>query len=119
MSLDIYSEDSEHTDAQLVHAYKEPQQMPKWAHFTLYREGDHVEDPPDQRRTTSHFEEPPHSLESIEPIMHMHCYIIQASNPHPYVEAAENLLENQTRDLVPLPSDRKLIRYRWVHMMKK
>jgi hypothetical protein len=86
----------------------EPQQMPKWVHSTLQGAGDLVGDPPDQRRMRSQFEEPPHSLATIEPMMHMHCYMVQASNPHPYAEVTGNLLENQTRDLVPLPSERNI-----------
>ena len=45
MSFDTYSEDLEHTNGELVHADKEPQKIPKWAHSTLQGEGDHVEDP--------------------------------------------------------------------------
>jgi hypothetical protein len=33
-------------------------------------------------------------------------------------EEYNSLLENQTWDLVPLPSGRKLVRYRWVYKTK-
>jgi hypothetical protein len=57
--------------------------------------------------------------------------LVQSSNPQFYGEAAGNpfwesamqeeynsLLENQTWDLVPLPSRRKLVRCRWVYTTK-
>jgi hypothetical protein len=62
----------------------------------------------------------------------MHCYMVLASYPQTYAEAAGNpfweatmqeeynsLLENQTWDLVLLPSDRKLVRCRWVYRTKR
>jgi hypothetical protein len=58
--------------------------------------------------------------------------LVQSSNPQSYGEATGNpfwestmqeeynyLLENQTWDLVPLPSGRKLVRCRWVYMNKR
>jgi hypothetical protein len=57
--------------------------------------------------------------------------LVQSSDPQSYGEAAGNpfwesamqeeynsLLENQTWDLVPLPSGRKLVRCRWVYRTK-
>jgi hypothetical protein len=59
----------------------------------------------------------------MEPIIPMHFYMVLASNPHTYVEDEGNpyweatmkeeynsLLKNQTWDLVPLPSDKNLVR---------
>ena len=58
--------------------------------------------------------------------------MVLSSNPQSYAEVAGNpfweaamqdeynsLLENQTWDLVPLPSDMKLVRCRWVYRTKK
>ena len=58
--------------------------------------------------------------------------MVLSSDPQAYAEAAGNLLwevamqdeynsllENQTWDLVPLPSDRKLVKCRWVYKTKK
>jgi hypothetical protein len=57
--------------------------------------------------------------------------LVQSLDPQSYGEAAENpfwestmqeeynsLLENQTWDLVPLPSGRKIFRCRWVYRTK-
>jgi hypothetical protein len=57
--------------------------------------------------------------------------LVQSSDPQSYGEAAGNpfwesamqeeynsLLEKQTWDLVPLPSGRKLVRFRWVYKTK-
>jgi hypothetical protein len=74
-----------------------------------------VRDPPDQRRMRSQFEEPPHSLATTKLVIHMHFYMVQDSNPQPFVEATWNLLKNQTEDLVSLPLDRNLFMCRWVH----
>ena len=62
----------------------------------------------------------------------MHCYMVLSSDPHAYAKATGNplwedtiheeynsLLENQNWDLVPLPSERKLVRCRWVYRTKK
>ena len=88
-------------------------------------------DPVDQR-TQPQFEEPSHALTVTEPVIPMHCYMVLSSDPQAYAEAAGNplweaamqdeyksLIENQTWDLVPLPSDRKLVRCRWVYRTKK
>jgi hypothetical protein len=61
----------------------------------------------------SQYQYPPHALTSIEPIMHMHCYMVLASDSQTYEEAARNpfweatmqkeyksLLEKKTWDLV-------------------
>jgi hypothetical protein len=58
-------------------------------------------------------------------------FLVQSSDPQSYGEAVGNpfwessmqeeynsLLENQTWDLVPLPSGRKLVRCRWVYRTK-
>ena len=57
--------------------------------------------------------------------------MVQSSDPQSYAEAAghpawesameeeyNSLLENQTWDLVPLPSGRKLVRCKWVYRTK-
>ena len=61
----------------------------------------------------------------------MNIFLIQSLDPQSYGKVAENpfwesamqeeynsLLENQTWDLVPLPSGRKLVRCRWVYRTK-
>jgi hypothetical protein len=109
----------------------EPEKRPKWAQTTLQDAGDLVGDPTDTRRTRSDFEEPPLALTSTEPFPPRHIFLVQSSDPQSYGEAAGNpfwessmqeeynsLLENQTWDLVPLPSGRKLVRCRWVYRTK-
>jgi hypothetical protein len=62
----------------------------------------------------------------------MHIFLVKSSDPWSYGEAAGNsfwessmqeeynsMLENQTWDLVPLPSRRKLVRCRWVYRTKR
>jgi hypothetical protein len=61
----------------------------------------------------------------------MHILLVHSSDPQSYGEAAGNpfwesamqeeyksLLENQTWDLVPLPSGRKIFRCRWLYRTK-
>jgi hypothetical protein len=61
----------------------------------------------------------------------MHILLVQSSYPQTYGEATRNpfwessmreeynsLLENQTWDMVPIPSWRKLVRCRWVYKTK-
>jgi hypothetical protein len=106
--------------------------MPKWAQTTLQEVGDLVGDPTDQRRMRSQFEDPPHALTTTEPVIPMHFYMVLASYPQTYAEVVGNpfweatmqeeynsLLENQTWDLVPLPSERNIFRCRWVYRTKK
>jgi hypothetical protein len=106
-------------------------QRPKWAQTTLQDARDLVGDPTNTRRTRSDFEEPPIALTTTEPLPSRHIFLVQSSNPQSYGEATKNpfwestmqeeynsLLENQTWDLVPLPSGRKLVRCRWVYRTK-
>jgi hypothetical protein len=75
--------------------------------------------------------EPPIALISIEPLPSRHLFLVQSSDPQSYGEADGNpfwestmqeeynsLLKNQTWDLVPLPSGRKLVRCIWVYRTK-
>jgi hypothetical protein len=77
----------------------------------------------DQRRTRSKFEDPPHALTTTKPVMSIHCYMVLASNLQTYAKVAGNplwefvmqeeyncLLENNTWDIVMLPSNRKLFK---------
>jgi hypothetical protein len=110
---------------------EKPEQRPKWAHTTLQDAGDLVGDPANTRRTRYDFEEPPIALTTTEPLPSKHIFLVQSSYPPSYGEAAENpfwesamqeeynsLLENQTWDLVPLPSGRKFFRCIWVYRTK-
>ena len=102
-----------------------------YAQTTPQDAGDLMGDLVDQRMQPQ-FEEPSHALIATEPMIPMHYYMVISSDPQAYAEAAGNPLweaamqdgynshlENQTWDRVPLPSDRKLVRCRWVYRIKK
>eukprot|EP00253_Pinus_taeda_P023541 PITA_23541 len=68
----------------------------------------------------------------MEPSIPMHAYMMHGSDPQTYAEADghpeweaamdeeyNSLIKNQTWDLVPLPSNRKLVRCKWVYRTKK
>jgi hypothetical protein len=131
-SHDSYSE-SVQSDAESENpdAVVEPKQRSKWTQTTLQDAGDLIGDPTDTRRTQSNLEEPPVSLTTTEPFPYMNIFLVQSSYPQSYGEAARNPfwesamqeeykspLENQSWDLVPLPSGRKLVRCRWVYRTK-
>jgi hypothetical protein len=124
------SEDSDDSDTESVHsdveskhpdAVAKPKQRPKWAQTTLQDAEDLVGNPADTRRTRYDFEEPHVALAATEPLPSRHLFLVQSSDPQSYGEGAGNpfwesamqeeynsLLENQTWDLVLLPSRRKL-----------
>eukprot|EP00253_Pinus_taeda_P006200 PITA_06200 len=91
-----------------------------------------VGDNSDLQRTSLEFIEPPIFLIATEPSPSWNCHLVQSSDPQSYAEAAghpswesameeeyNSLLENQTWDLVPLPSGRKLVRCKWVYRTKR
>ena len=78
------------------------------------------------------FEKDPQEILAMEPCMPMHAYMMHASNPQNYTEATghpeweapmvveyNSLIKNQTWGLVPLPSNHKLVRCKWVYCTKK
>jgi hypothetical protein len=82
--------------------------------------------------TRSQHEEPSHVLSSSEPVMPMHFYMVQSTDPQNYNRVVGNplwkasmqkeydsLLQNQTWNLVPLPPERNIFRCRWVHRIKR
>ena len=90
-----------------------------------------VGDNSDPQRTSSEFIETPLALISTKPTPSRHCHLVQSSNLQSYAEVVghpswesameeeyNSLLENQTWDLVPLPSGRKLVRCKWVYRTK-
>jgi hypothetical protein len=112
-------------------AYVEPETRPKWAQTTLQNAGDLVGDPTNTRRNRSDFEDLPLALTTTEPFPPKHLFLVQSSDPQSYGKDAGNpfwesamqeeynsLVENQTWDLVPLNSGRKLVRCRWVYRIK-
>ena len=77
----------------------------------------------DPQRTSSKFIEPPLDFTATEPSLLWHFHLVHSSDPQSYAEAAghpswesamededNSLLENQTWDLVPLPSAMKPVR---------
>eukprot|EP00253_Pinus_taeda_P017894 PITA_17894 len=87
-----------------------------------------VGDNSDLQGTSSEFIEPPLALTATKPSPSWHCHLVQSSDPQSYAEASRHsswestmeeeynsLLENQTWDLVPLPSGRKLVRCKWLY----
>jgi hypothetical protein len=121
-----------HIQSQCIHMNMKIQSRgPKWAKTTLQDAGDLVGDPSDTRRNRSDLEEPPLALISIELMPPKHLSLVQYSYPYSFSEATRNpfwestiqeeynsLLENQTWDMVSLPSRRKLFRCIWVYRTK-
>jgi hypothetical protein len=77
-----------------------------------------VGEPVNRRRIRSYFEGILHTLIAIEPLLPMHFHMVLPSNPHSYVEVVGNhyseafmneeynsLIENQSWDFDPLPSE--------------
>jgi hypothetical protein len=92
--------DSIHGNKQLVHPDKNSvsklQQMPKKSHTTLQAVGNLAGNPLDLRRTRSHHEEPPHVFSTSEPVMPMHCYMVQSTDPQNYNRVVGNPLWQET-----------------------
>jgi hypothetical protein len=133
---DIDSKDYVHAYEQVVQQNEdlasELQQIPKWAQSTLQEIGNLTGDPLDSRRNRSYHVDPSHLLSNSKPIIPMHCYMVQYSDPHTYSEVVDNplweeamheehdsLLKNQNWDLVPLPAGRKLVKCKWVYRTKR
>ena len=106
--------------------------MPKKAQTTLQEADNLAGNPLDSRRTQSQHEETSHVFSASEPVMPMHCYMVQSIDPHNYNRVVGNplwqatmqkeydsLLQNQTWNLVPLPPKRNIFRCRWVHRIKR
>jgi hypothetical protein len=79
----------------------------------------------------SDFEEPLVALTTTEPFPSKHIFLVHSLDPQSYYEAVGNpfwessmqeeynfILENQTWDIVPLSSRRKLVRFIWVYNNK-
>jgi hypothetical protein len=120
-----------HRESVLVDEYAEPKKKPNWARTTLQDARDLVGDPADTRSTRSDFEKPPLALTTTELMPPRHIFLVQSLDPRSYgkdvgnpfwessiQEEYNSLLDNQTWDLVPFPSRRKLVRCRWVHRTK-
>eukprot|EP00253_Pinus_taeda_P011054 PITA_11054 len=115
----------EHRDHTYAHSSEDsrPPSTQKWCSMS-----DTLDDP----ASIPLFEEDPQALLAMEPSMPMHAYLMHGSDPQTYAEANghpeweaamdeeyNSLIENQTWDLVPLPSNHKLERCKWVYRTKK
>jgi hypothetical protein len=93
---DSIHSDSVHGNKHVVHPDKKPvpklQQMPKKPHTTLQEVGNLARNPLDSRRTRSQHEEPSHVFLASEPVMPMHCYMVQSTDPQNYNRAMGNPL---------------------------
>jgi hypothetical protein len=128
--------DSIHGNKNVVQPDKKPslklQQMHKKAQTTLQAARNLAGNPLDLRMTRSQHEEHSHVLSALEPMMPMHCYIVQSIGPKNYNRVVGNSLsqeamqkeydslpQNQTWNLVPRPPERNIFRCKWVHRIKK
>jgi hypothetical protein len=93
---DSIHSDSIHGNKQVVHPNKKPvsklQQMPNKAQTTLQAAGNLVGNPLDSRRTRSQHEDLSHVFSASEPAMHMHCYMVQSTDPQKYNRVVGNPL---------------------------
>jgi hypothetical protein len=102
-----YSEDLENVDVEI-------DQRPKWEQSILSAFNYHMDDPVHPRRMRSQFEGDPHMLTTIEPILHIHFYIIMASNPQAYATNEGNPYWKTSMnegDLDILPSNKR----KWIY----
>jgi hypothetical protein len=133
---DSIHSDFVHGNKKVVHPNKKLvpklQQMPKKAHTILQTTSNLAGNPLDSRRTRSQHDEPSHVFSVSEPVMPMHCYMVQSTDPQNYNRVVGNplwqaamkkeyysLLQNQTWNLVTHPPERNIFRCRWVHRIKK
>jgi hypothetical protein len=102
------------------------------AQFTLQEVGILVGNPFYLKRTQSQHEDPSHVLLASEPVIPMHCYMVQYVDMHTYNKVVGNplwkeamqkeydsLLKNQTWHLVRLPLGRNISICIWVHRIKR
>jgi hypothetical protein len=85
-----------HGNKQGVHLDKKPalklQQMPKKVQFTLQESSILAENPLDLRRIRSQHKEPSHVLSTSKPLMPMHFYMVQSTDPKTYNKDVGNPL---------------------------
>jgi hypothetical protein len=107
-------------------------QMPKKAQTILQATNNLVGNSLDSRMTRSQHDETSHVLLVSEPVMPMHCYMVQSTDLQNYNKVVgnplwkvamqkeyESLIKNQTSHLVPLPPERNIFRCRSVHKIKR
>jgi hypothetical protein len=97
---DSIHSDSVHANKKEVKPYKKTtlklQQMPKKAQFTLQETGILAGNPLDSRRNRSQHDEPSHVFLASEPVMPMHCYMVQSTDPQTYNRVVGNPLSFHT-----------------------
>jgi hypothetical protein len=97
---DSIHSDFVHGNKKVAHPYKNPvsklQQMPKKAHTTLQEARNLSGNPLDLRRTQSQHQDPSHVFSASKPVMPMHCYMVQSTNPQNYNRVVGNPLWQAT-----------------------
>jgi hypothetical protein len=96
-------------------------QLPRWVHSTQEGVGGIVDDPSNQRRTRSQFQQASSLLAQVSETHDLETFAEALGHPDWDTTMNEeycSLIENDTWNLVPLPKGRKRVRCKWAYRTK-